>query len=138
MLRRRRSISTKTMLTNASVNYPHYVSRFFAPLHSTQNDIWMSFFSFFLLPFYLPFGRRPKRRPPIIERTCAFDAKIYKIVDAFLAVSPCVAWSKNLFKLFYFYFQLPTLLVDFLDKILPILTATEDTKEITQTQINAD
>ena len=93
-------------------------------------------FAFYL--FTCLSGRRPKRRPPIIGRTCAFDAKIYKNVDTIFDVSPCVVWNKKIFKFFYFCFQLPSLLVEFLDKILPILTATEDTKEITQTQINAD
>jgi len=53
-----------------------------------------------------------KGAPPIIGRTCAFDAKIYKNVDGILAVSLCVVWNKKIFKLFYFYFQLPALLVE--------------------------
>jgi len=40
-----------------------------------------------------------------------------------------MVWNKKIFKLFYFSFQLPAHLVDFLDKILPILSATEDTEK---------
>ena len=50
--------------------------------------------------------------PSIIGATCAFDAKIYKIVDSFLAVSSCSARIKKKFQLFYFCFQLPSLLVE--------------------------
>jgi len=94
-------------------------------------------FTFLLLPFYLPFqpGGR-KGAPPIIGRTCAFDAKIYKNVDGYFAVSLCVVWNKKIFKLFYFYFQLPSLLVDFLDKILPISTAKKTTINHELTRIN--
>jgi hypothetical protein len=56
-----------------------------------------------------------------------FDAKIYKIVDSILAVSPCVVWNKKFFKISDFSFQLPSLLVDFLEKILPVLTVISDT-----------
>jgi hypothetical protein len=59
---------------------------------------------------------------PIIERTCTFDAKFYKIVDGVLAVSLCVKWNKKFFRFFDFSFQLPSFLVEFLDKILPNLT----------------
>jgi hypothetical protein len=41
------------------------------------------------------FGSGQKKPPPIIERTCAFDAKIYKIVDAFFAVNPCPNSNKK-------------------------------------------
>jgi len=50
-------------------------------------------FSFYL--FTCLIGRGPKRRAPIIGATCAFDAKIYKIVDALFAVSLCVVWNKK-------------------------------------------
>jgi len=63
-----------------------------------------------------------ERRAPIIERTCTFDAKIYKIVDSIFAVSPCVVWNKKIFKLLYFSFQLSSLLVEKFFEILPILT----------------
>ncbi len=43
------------------------------------------------------FRRRPKAAPPIIERTCAFDAKIYKIVDAVFDVSACCGGNKKIF-----------------------------------------
>jgi len=77
----------------------------------------------------LPFSAgAEKRRPPIIGATCAFDTKIYKIVDGFFDVSAYLVWNKKIFKLFYFYFQLPSFLIDLLDKILPILTATEGTE----------
>jgi len=57
-------------------------------------------------------GPGRKKPPPIIERTCAFDAKIYKNVDGIFAVNPCLVCNKNFSKLFYFYFQLPSLLVE--------------------------
>ena len=48
-------------------------------------------FAFSLLPFYLLFFAGGKKRlPPIIERTCVFDAKIYKNVDGIFDVSACV------------------------------------------------
>ena len=53
--------------------------------------------------------------PSIIGRTCAFDAKNYKNVDGLFAVTSCRERSKKIFKLFYFCFQLPSLLVDFLE-----------------------
>jgi len=82
------------------------------------------FSCFYLFPFtfYLPFRPEAEKAPPTIGRTCAFDAKIYKNVDTVFAVSPCAEWNKKLFKLFHFYFQLPALLVEFLEKILPTLT----------------
>jgi hypothetical protein len=52
-----------------------------------------------------------------------FDAKIYKNVGDLFAVSLCVVWNKKFFKISDFCFQLPSLLVDFLEKIRPILTA---------------
>jgi hypothetical protein len=59
---------------------------------------------------YLPPGE--KNSPPIIGATCAFDAKIYKIVDGFFDVSPCVVWNKKFFQFSDFSFQLPSLLVE--------------------------
>ena len=89
MLSRRRSISTLAVLTNVSVNYLTEALRFFASLRFSQNDNYL----FLPFPFYLftclPAGGR-KGAPPIIGATCAFDAKIYKNVDAVLAVSPCL------------------------------------------------
>ena len=86
----------------------------------------VSDFDISISSFRFPAGGR-KRRPPIIEPTCVFDAKIYKIVDTIFNVSLCAVWNKKIFKLFYFYSQLPSLLVDFLEKILPILTAKKTT-----------
>jgi hypothetical protein len=60
--------------------------------------------------------------PPIIGRTCAFDAKIYKNVDTIFAVSPCVVWNKKFYQFSDFSFQPPAFLIDLLEKILPILT----------------
>ena len=71
------------------------------------------------------FNRRQKNNASIIGATCAFDAKIYKIVDAIFAVSPYVVWNKKFFKISDFCFQLPSLLVDLLEKILPIPTPSE-------------
>ncbi|HCO93707.1 MAG TPA: hypothetical protein DIU00_07120 [Phycisphaerales bacterium] len=71
--------------------------------------------------------RRPKkRRAPIIGATCGFDAKIYKIVDGFFDVNPCLIWNKKFFQFSDFCFQLQAHLVDLLEKILPILSATDD------------
>jgi len=97
--------------------------RFFASLHSAQNDIRMPGFYLFPFAFLLAFpaGGR-KGAPPIIGRTCAFDAKIYKNVDSIFDVSLCMVRNKKKFQISDFSSQLPTLLVDFLDKILPILT----------------
>jgi len=53
-----------------------------------------------------------KKQPPIIGATCAFDAKIYKNVDGVFDVSACVEGNKKNFKLFYFCFQLSSLLVE--------------------------
>jgi len=53
-----------------------------------------------------------KKPPPIIGATCAFDAKIYKIVDDIFAITPYRSSNKKFSKLFYFYFQLPSLLVE--------------------------
>ena len=78
-----------------------------------------------VLPFTFllaAFRRGQKKQPPIIGATCAFDAKIYKIVDGIFDVSAYGRWNKKIFKLFYFWFQLPAHLVDYLEKILPILT----------------
>jgi len=58
------------------------------------------------------FAGGEKNNAPTIGRTCAFDAKIYKIVDTILAVSLCLVWDKKIFKLFHFYSQLPSLLVE--------------------------
>jgi hypothetical protein len=69
--------------------------------------------------------------PSTIGATCTFDAKKYKIVDAIFAASLCVVWNKKFFQISGFSFQLPSLLVDFLEKILTILTTTDDTEKIT-------
>ncbi len=53
-----------------------------------------------------------KAAPPTIERTCAFDAKIYKIVDSVFAVSLCPKSNKKFFQISDFSFQLPSLLVE--------------------------
>ena len=82
----------------------------------------LSVFCLFTFTFLLAFWPGAKKRPPIIGRTCAFDAKIYKNVDAVFPVSDCGGGNKKSFKLFYFCSALPTLLVEFLEKILPILT----------------
>jgi hypothetical protein len=63
-----------------------------------------------------------KKQPPIIGATCAFDAKIYENADGFLDVSAYCGRNKKFFQISDFSFQLPSLLVDFLEKILPILT----------------
>ena len=73
----------------------------------------MTVFYLFTFTFLLAFSAGGRKgAPPIIEPTCAFDAKIYKNVDSFLAVSPYEIWNKKIFKLFYFYFQLPAHLVE--------------------------
>ena len=70
-------------------------------------------FAFFTFTFLLAaLGLRLKSSASIIERTCAFDAKIYKIVDGIVNVSACGGWNNKIFKLFYFCFQLPSLLVE--------------------------
>jgi hypothetical protein len=65
-------------------------------------------------PFLLAFSPEAKKPPPIIERVCAFDAKIYKIVGGIFDVSACWEGDKKIFKLFYFCSALPAHLVDFL------------------------
>ena len=45
--------------------------------------------------FSIAFRPEAKKPPPIIGRTCAFDAKIYKIVGDVFAVSVCVVWNKK-------------------------------------------
>jgi hypothetical protein len=47
-----------------------------------------------------------------IERTCAFDAKIYKNVDDDFAVSAFVKRNKKNYRISDFCFQLPSLLVE--------------------------
>jgi hypothetical protein len=69
-------------------------------------------FVFFLLPFSLPFGRGLKDAPSIIGATCAFDAKIYKIVDGIFAVSACLNWDKKKFQISDFCSALSSLLVE--------------------------
>jgi hypothetical protein len=59
-----------------------------------------------------PYAGGKKRLPPIIERTCVFDAKIYKNVDGIFNVSACWEGNKKYFKLFYFCFQLQAVLVE--------------------------
>jgi hypothetical protein len=58
-----------------------------------------------------------KGSPPIIGRTCGFDAKIYKNVGGIFAVSACCGRNKKIFKLFYFCSALPSLLVENFAKI---------------------
>ena len=58
----------------------------------------------------------------MIGAICRFDAKIYKIVDGFFDVSLCVVWNKKKLQISDFCFQLQAVLVDLLEKILPILT----------------
>ena len=77
-------------------------------------------FSFYLFTCLSPGGR--KGTPPIIGRTCVFDAKIYKNVDAIINVSPCAVWNKKICQISDFSFQLPALLVEKRANILPILT----------------
>jgi hypothetical protein len=50
--------------------------------------------------------------PPTIGATCAFDAKIYKIVDGVFVISTCPDSNKNFFQISDFCFQLPSLLVE--------------------------
>jgi len=76
-----------------------------------------------------------KQRPPTIRAACAFDAKIYKIVDDIFNVSPCLVWNKKKFHFSDFCFQLPALLIDLLEKILSILSATEGTEDTEICQI---
>jgi hypothetical protein len=64
-------------------------------------------------PYRLLFAEGKKRQPPIIGRTCAFDAKIYKIVDGIFGLSACGEGNKKNFKNCDFCFQLPALLIDF-------------------------
>jgi len=65
-----------------------------------------------VLPSFLHLSGEAERLPPIIGRTCAFDAKIYKNVDGFLAVSACGKGNKKIFQLFYFCSALPSHLVE--------------------------
>ena len=58
------------------------------------------------------FSSEAKSSASTIGPTCAFDAKIYKNVDAVLTVSTCVVWNKKIFNFFYFYFQLQAVLVE--------------------------
>jgi hypothetical protein len=88
------------------------------------NDKYGFAFSIFTC-FFSPEAKKP---PPIIGRVCAFDAKIYKIVGEVFAVSACWEGNKKIFKISDFSFQLPSVLIDFLEKILPILSATEGTE----------
>jgi hypothetical protein len=60
-----------------------------------------------------------KQTPSIIGATCAFDAKIYKIVDGIFAASLCYTSNKKNFQISDFCFQLPSLLVDFSWKFYP-------------------
>ena len=50
--------------------------------------------------------------PSTIERTCAFDAKKHKNVDAVITVSPCVVWNKKLFQISDFCSALQSHLVE--------------------------
>ena len=67
------------------------------------------------------FAAGRKNSPPIIGATCAFDAKIYKIVDSFFVVSLFLVRYKNFFQLFDFSFQLPSLLIENQPKSCPSL-----------------
>jgi len=51
-------------------------------------------------------------QPPIIERTCVFDAKIYKNVDGLFDVTCCWKSNKKKFKISDFCSALPSLLVE--------------------------
>ena len=66
-------------------------------------------FSFYL--FTCAFRPGDERSPPTIERTCGFDAKIYKIVDGFFDVTYCWIGNKKNFRIFDFCSALPSLLV---------------------------
>jgi hypothetical protein len=73
----------------------------------------ISFFYLFPFTFLLAFSAGGRKgAPPIIEPTCAFDAKIYKNVDGIFDVSPCVVWNKKNLQISDFCFQLPSLLVE--------------------------
>ena len=71
-----------------------------------------------VLPFYfclftcgfLPEAK--KSSASTIGATCAFDAKIYKIVDGFFDVTSCGIRNKKKFQNSDFSFQLPSLLVE--------------------------
>jgi hypothetical protein len=52
--------------------------------------------------------------PPIIGATCAFDAKFYKIVDGIFSVNAYWEGNKKFLQISDFIFQLPALLIDFL------------------------
>jgi len=53
-----------------------------------------------------------KSSASIIGATCAFDAKIYKIVGGVFDVNACRGRGKKIFKNSDFCFQLPSLLVE--------------------------
>jgi hypothetical protein len=58
-----------------------------------QPEFWILHcsFAFYILIFNFAFLPEAKKRPPIIGRVCAFDAKIYKNVDGIFDVSACEA-----------------------------------------------
>ena len=63
------------------------------------------------ISIWLIFAGGKKQQPPIIGATCAFDAKIYKIVGGIFNVSACGKGNKKKFKNSDFCFQLPSLLI---------------------------
>jgi len=50
--------------------------------------------------------------PSTIERTCTFDAKIYKNVSCIIVVSACGEKNKKIFQISDFCFQLQAVLVE--------------------------
>jgi hypothetical protein len=70
------------------------------------------YFCLFTFAFLLSFSPEAKKQPPIIGRTYAFDAKIYKIVGGVFAVSACVIWNKKNYLNSDFCLALPSLLVE--------------------------
>jgi len=68
--------------------------------------------------FFLAFRPEAKSSASIIGATCTFDAKNYKIVDGFFDVSAFMSWDNKNFQIFYFCFQLPSLLVEKSAKIV--------------------
>ena len=62
-------------------------------------------FSILNFQFSIAFWPEAKSSASIIGRTCAFDAKIYKIVGGFFAVSACMSRAKKYFKFPIFVFN---------------------------------
>jgi hypothetical protein len=67
-----------------------------------------SLFQFSILNCFLPGA---KKQPPIIGATCAFDAKIYKIVGGIFDVTSCCTGNKKNFQISDFCSALPSLLI---------------------------